>query len=124
MTSTHDEVSTSIILKTDRIGRTHYSEQYKSDALEAYDRSSLSGPVFAKQCGIKYPTFASWVSKRQKASASPVSSGQPNAFILAELSEDFSNGDALEIQLPGGATVRVSSTHHVNLLAQLLKTLA
>ena len=65
MTSMQEESTTSIV-KSDRLGRTHYSADYKDQVLDAFATSSLSGPIFAKQCGIKYPTFASWVAKQKR----------------------------------------------------------
>ena len=123
MASMHDEVSTSII-KSDRIGRAHYSSQYKQEVLTAFEQSSLSGPAFAKQCGIKYPTFASWISKSRKPKTTTDCAEHHQAFIVAELSEDLSTSQALEVKLPGGALVRATSSHHVRLLAELLKSLA
>jgi hypothetical protein len=35
------------------------SELHKQEVISAFESSSLSGPAFARQCGIKYPTFAS-----------------------------------------------------------------
>ncbi len=43
-----DEVSTSII-KADRLGRAHYSADYKAQVLDAFETSSLSGAAFARQ---------------------------------------------------------------------------
>ena len=123
MASMHDEVSTSII-KSDRIGRAHYSDQYKREVLTAFEQSSLSGPIFAKQCGIKYPTFASWIFKSRKTRTTADPAQHHQAFIVAELGEDLSASQALEVKLPGGALVRASSTHHVRLLAELLRSLA
>ena len=123
MASMHDEVSTSII-KSDRIGRTHYSDQYKQEVLTAFEQSSLSGPAFANYCGIKYPTFASWVSKSRKTKTPADPTEHHQTFIMAELGEDLSTSQALEVTLPGGALARVSSSHHVRLLAELLKSLA
>ena len=60
MASTSDSTS---IIKSDRIGRTRYSAEYEAEVVAAFDGSGLSGPAFAKQCGIKYPTFAAWVAK-------------------------------------------------------------
>jgi hypothetical protein len=54
-------------IKSDRIGRTRYRPQYKAEVLAAYKTSGLSGPAFARECGIKYPTFASWVAKDRKS---------------------------------------------------------
>lgn len=65
MTSMQEEATTSIV-KSDRMGRTHYSADYKDKVLAVFATSSLSGPIFTKQCGIKYPTFASWVAKRKR----------------------------------------------------------
>ena len=50
-------LSTSII-KADRSGRSRYSQDYREEVLAAFDKSSLSGMDFARQCDIKYPTFA------------------------------------------------------------------
>ena len=110
MSSITDQ-ATGPIIKSDRTGRTRYTTQYKRDVLAAFVSSSLSAPVFAKQCGIKYPTFAAWIaaSKRPERISS---SGQP-AFLIA-----------LEVHLPGGAVARVSSSAQVRLLAELLRHLA
>ena len=45
------------IIKTDRIGRSHYRDDFKAEVLAAFEESSVSGQAFAEQCGVKYPTF-------------------------------------------------------------------
>ena len=123
MATMQEEEVTSIV-KADRIGRTRYTDQYKAEVLEAYGASSMSGPAFARQCGIKYPTFAAWVAKvrrqdRPQASAQPVS-----PFIIAEIGEAGRVGDeVLEVRLPGGASALARSSRQVVLLAELLKAL-
>lgn len=115
------EPTTGTIVKSDRIGRTRYAAQYKQDVLAAYESSSLSGPDFAKQCGIKYPTFAAWIGARKRSGRQPARNAP--AFLVAEVSE--TSGDAaLEIHLPGGAIARASSSDQVRLLAELLRHLA
>ena len=52
MTSMQEEAVTSIV-KSDRVGRTRYTAEYKSEVVAAFEPSSLSGPAFARQCGIK-----------------------------------------------------------------------
>ena len=42
----YHEESTSII-KSDRLGRAHYPDQYKQEVLAAFAESSLSGPALA-----------------------------------------------------------------------------
>ena len=121
MASTQEEVSTSII-KADRLGRTHYSNEYKTEVLEAFQASSLSGPAFARQCGIKYSTFASWVGKRKRELA-PVKQGDTtSAFVVAAVRE-IPSRPTLEVALPGGATARISSSSELPLLAALIKSL-
>jgi hypothetical protein len=46
------------IIKSDHIGRTRYTRQYKQEVLSAFKSSSLGAPVIAAQCGINDPTFA------------------------------------------------------------------
>ena len=120
MSSITDQASGPII-KSDHTGRTRYTAQYKRDVLAAYQSSTLSAPDFARQCGVKYPTFAAWVaaSKYPERISSP---GQP-AFLVAELAVP-TDGTAFEVHLPGGAVARVSSSDQVRLLAELLRHLA
>jgi len=87
MATMHDEVSTSII-KSDRIGRTRYRAQYKAEVLAAFEASGLSGPAFARECGVKYPTFASWVAKARKSKATLEEAKSSTPFLIAEIDED------------------------------------
>jgi len=70
MASTSESTS---IIKSDRIGRTRYSSQYKAEVVAAYEQSGMSGQAFAEQCGVKHPTFAAWVAKSRKQSSEAVS---------------------------------------------------
>ena len=124
-TSTTDDLPTTLI-KSDRSGRPRYTQQYKSEVLAAYDASGMSGPAFAEHCGLKYPTFASWVAKQRrekngKPESEPVQSG---SFILAEFGTDAEPGGQLHVELPGGATAKLSSPAQASLLAALIKALA
>jgi hypothetical protein len=113
------------IVKADRLGRTHYSAEYKAEVLRAFEASSLSGAAFSKQCGIKYPTFASWVTKRKRARA-PQNQGKDHpapAFVVAELSRGVPTSH-LEVYLPGGAVAKITEPADIDLLAALIKALA
>ena len=111
------------IIKSDRIGRTRYSAQYKTEVLAAYQRSGMSGPAFAKQCGIKYPTFAAWVAKGRQRDEPGVGKIADQRFLLAEFAGSTSD-TGLKVELPGGAVVHVSTPAQVQLLGELLKALA
>ena len=60
------EQAPGIIIKSDHSGRTRYTAQYKQEVVAAFESSSLSAPVFARQCGIKYPTFTAWIAARKR----------------------------------------------------------
>lgn len=127
MANTNDllPAESAAIIRTGADGRQRYDESYKHRVLEAFDRSGMSGKAFAAQCGVKYPTFASWLAKRRGGPAGDA--GQPAggpAFLLAEFGETPSGGDTLEITLPGGAVARATTTSQVRLLADLVKALA
>ncbi len=125
MLSTNDDLPATII-KSDRTGRPHYTQQYKDEVLAAYDASGMSGPAFAEHCGLKYSTFAGWVSKRRREedqNSTPGGNPTNQQFVLA----DFGIGPAsseLRIELPGGASARLSDADQAGLLAALIKALA
>jgi hypothetical protein len=77
------EPSTCSIVKSDRIGRTRYTRQYKQQVLAAFESSSLSAPSFAAHCGIKYPTFAAWTTAAKRSTHNRV--GDSATFLIAEV---------------------------------------
>jgi hypothetical protein len=117
------ETSTSII-KSDRAGRTRYSQAYKDEVVAAYQQSGMSAAAFATHCGVKYPTLASWVAKA-KASACGNSGADDGGqhFILAEIGCGGTDVP-LKLELPCGAVVHLSSSRQLGLLADLLKALS
>jgi len=118
---TNSDPSTGIIIKSDRSGRARYTDEFKQEVLAAYESSSLSGPDFARQCGIKYPTLAAWVAARRRG-RQPAAAMTGPTFLVAEVASS-SEPAALEIRLPGGAVARVSDAAQVRLLAVLLQQL-
>lgn len=120
---TNSDPSTGIIVKSDRSGRVRYSGEFKREVLAAYESSGLSGPDFARQCGIKYPTLAAWVAARKRAGSASAGKSGPT-FLVAEVASRATDPSALEIRLPGGAVARVSDAAQVRLLAALLQQLS
>jgi hypothetical protein len=89
----------------------------------AYQQSGMSADAFEHHCGIKYPTFASWVAKaRQPGGRCAAGEEEGQCFILAEIG---SNGPdlPLKLELPGGIIIHVTSSQQLGLLADLLKAL-
>ena len=116
------EQATGIIVKSDHSGRTRYTAQYKQEVIAAFESSSLSAPAFARQCGIKYPTFAAWIAARKRSESEPVREARPT-FLVAEVAAG-TGGPGLEVRLPGGAVVRAADDEQIRLLATLLRQLA
>ena len=119
---TNIDQAAGVIVKSDQTGRTRYTPEYKREVLAAFESSSLSAPVFARQCGIKYPTLAAWIGARKRGDQN-ASRGNTPAFLFAEVASS-ANGPALEVQLSGGSVVRASDTEQIRLLAALLRHLA
>lgn len=116
------EQPASTIVKSDHTRRTRYTAQYKQEVVAAFESSSLSAPAFARQCGIKYPTFAAWLAARKRCESTP-SRHHPPAFLVAELAAETATS-ALEVRLPGGAVARAMDAEQIRLLAALLRQLA
>jgi len=121
MASTHNDTPATII-KSDRTGRRRYTQEYKNEVLAAYESSGMSGPAFAAHCGLKYPTFASWVSKRRRDEGADGLPKDAQKFVLAEFAA-AGETEGITIELPGGASARLGDSGQVELLAALIKAL-
>lgn len=106
--------------------------------LDEFERSGLSGMKFAALVGVKYPTFAYWLSRRRKAQVPGSSDSAGVAGRQAELSRaekpvrlfeaitEVSKtgfGGGLRIELPGGANLVVGSPGQLPLAVELLQML-
>ena len=121
MASTDDETPATII-KSDRTGRRRYTQDYKNEVLSAYESSGMSGPAFAEHCGLKYPTFASWVSKRRREKTGDKVPESNQQFVLAEFGAS-SDPEGIAIELPGGAGARLADASQIALLAAPIRAL-
>lgn len=122
-----EEAETSII-KSDRVGRTQYSQEYKDRIVAAYEQSGMSGAAFAEQCGVKYPTFASWNTKARKKhdqqgeSRTSVQATTNPTFLVAEVPARTETA-ALSIEFAGGAVLKITDPSQLPLAKALLKSL-
>ena len=118
-TLTEDESQLTPI-KTDEAGRLRLSDEHKAALLDTFESSGLSGIQFAKQHGLRYPTFISWVRKRKELSKVTPSS----AFLEVDLSGiSNSTKTPLMISLGNGVSMELSESSQVSLAVELLKTL-
>jgi len=63
---TNIDQAAGVIVESGQTGRTRYTPEHKCEVLATFESSSLSVPVFARQCGIKYPTLAAWIRVRKR----------------------------------------------------------
>jgi len=121
--------TTAEIIKADARGRMRYTAEFRQEVLEAFERSGMSAAGFARQCGVKYQTFAGWVkrhrkTRKQAAETVPVQPGGAAKFLLAEIGEAESVANGLSVRLAGGAVASVSSHAELPLLVELIRALA
>ena len=124
MTATHDE-----IIKSDRRGRLRYTQEQRDALVSACQASGLSTPRFAAIHGVKYQTLAAWIHRRNRE-AKPARPCLPQSapFMLVPVEREgpASSGvsSLMEVNLPGGATLRVTAPGHIPLAAALIRELA
>ena len=144
-----NEAEATKILKRDTLGRVTLTGEQREHLLDEFERSGLKGVPFARLAGVNYPTFASWIQKRRRARGdyARVSRRQASAggepprslsWVEAVLASPQSaapgtgtgtgtgNGNgaaALQLNLPGGAHLTITTPQQAALAAQLLKAL-
>ena len=116
------------IMKIDRRGRLRYTPEQKNTMVDAYLASGLSAPRFASLHGVNYQTLVSWIKKAKSQGAADT----PRPFhpallslIPAEIehSPAVDVGRAMEVLLPGGAKLVISSPGQVDLAVTLIHAL-
>ena len=116
------------IMKTDRRGRLRYTPEQKKTMVDAYLASGLSAPRFASHHGVPYQTLVSWIRKGKMARhADKPRSLHPVLLSLVPAEIDHSTttgaGRAMEVLLPGGAKLLISSPGQVDLAVALIREL-
>lgn len=116
------------ILKTDRQGRLRYTPEQKKIMVDAYRASGLSAPRFAAHHGINYQTLVTWIRKDKQSSTSTTPNSSPSGFLslvpaLIEVSGNAPADAAMEISLPGGARLSLTSANQVALAVVLIRQL-
>jgi transposase-like protein len=116
------------IMKTDRRGRLRYTSEQKKTMVDAYRASGLSAPRFAAHHGVNYQTLVSWIKKDKQSSASTTPDSSPSGFfsLIPAVIEGGVNpvaDGAMEISLPGGARLSITSANHVALAVALIRQL-
>jgi transposase len=107
------------------------SGQRRKELVDQFEQSKLSGQKFAKLTGLKYSTFAAWVSKRRKErdAISPALPGHGKSASVEWLETVITEaqnaapvaGSALVVRLPSGAAIEVANAAQAGVAAALLR---
>ncbi len=118
------------ILKTDSRGRVKTPPERREKLLEEFERSGLSGAKFAALVGIKYQTFAAWVTRRRKERRlpqAPTTRAKPVQWLEAVVREANAPASAvatpLRVRLSTGAWIELSDFNQVSLAAALVRAM-
>ena len=114
--------------KRDSKGRRITPKARRQELLAAYEQSGLTQAAFARREGVKYQTFATWVSegRRHAAAVGLSKSVVPVRFAEVNLpppkpSELSANAGALSVTLPDGLVVRGAEAAAVAALVKALR---
>lgn len=131
MTSTTDSDEPELLLKTDRLGRVRMPREKREQILDRFESSGMSGQAFARQIGVKYTTFASWVQKRRgsrgqyaNGDCKPVKAPLTLVEAVVQSEEDPPAPQAsLELETVTGLKLRLNASAEIPAAVQLLKAL-
>lgn len=130
MTSMEDSIEAPAVLKTEQKGRVRTPAHRREAIVDEFERSGMSGLAFAKQYGIKYPTLASWVQRRQRERTGSEQKrskreGSPLRFLEATIASAESPplDGWIELESPEGFKVRLQHRGQIALAVECLKTL-
>ena len=102
-----------IVTKRDERGRRLTRAAERATLVQAYEESGLTQKAFAKQEGVKYPTFVSWVQEYRRRRPGP-------KVGFAELTLPRAVAP-IEVQLADGIIIRGSNVEEVAQLLQLIR---
>lgn len=123
---------TTTILKTDVLGRVKIGRDHREALLDAFEQGGASGKAFARDHGVNYQTFASWIQKRRRERGLyPAMKRLPSApmkLTLAEVEVPSTTpspaaGSPIEIALPGGLVIRAGEGASLSSVVELVKAL-
>jgi|SRR5438270_6728948 len=130
MTSTSDSDCSSVSaadlrpklpVTLDTKGRVRTSKEQRRIILGEFEGSGLSATQFAQRSGLKYSTFAGWLSRYRRRKRPGLKSA---VRLLEAIVGPAPLSSALEVQLPGGARLEIREASQVALVAALVRALA
>ena len=117
--------STNELLPMDTKGRVRVSVERREMLLQEFDGCGVSAAAFAKGAGVNYQTFMYWLKRRRESGGAQSGSRVSAAWVEATVDARVAgSGEALRIELPGGACALVAGERQAQMAAALLHALA
>jgi transposase-like protein len=104
----------------DSKGRVRTSREQRRVILAEFERSGLSAAQFARQTGLKYPTFATWVQQYRRTKRPKP---KPPLRLLEAVVAPPPVETILLVHLPGGARVELRDGRQLPLVVALVRAL-
>ena len=106
-------------------GRLRFDPVQREALLDAFDRSGTSAMAFARDHGVKYPTFIARLNKRKARREDQDTSPDRPAFAEVVLGGTLFQSPAvpLRVVLPCGAAIEMSHRTALPLAVELLASL-
>jgi hypothetical protein len=117
-TATMELVETGV--KRDRVGRKITPASRREELVGAWQHSGLTQAEFARQEGVRYPTFASWVQQQRAAKRTPPSAVAKVRFAEVQLPATVGM-PPVEVRLADGTLVRGASVREVLAVVRALR---
>jgi transposase-like protein len=115
--------SAATIVRTGTDGRLRYDPQQREALLDAFTSSGQSALAFARQHGVNYQTFISWLRKRRECGAPLPPDTSAFAEVLLDRADQPAASSELRLTLPCGTSVDVPSRAALPLVLELLQAL-
>lgn len=121
--------TTSIILKTDQLGRVRTPPDRREALLAEFARSGLPATKFAALAGVRYQTFATWVQRSRRGKKVRRSLRRSKVRLVEAMVparceiHATSSACALSVHLASGVRLEIAHESQARLAAALLKAL-
>jgi hypothetical protein len=113
------------VIRAGSDGRLRFDPAHREALLDAFERGGTSAMAFARDHGVKYPTFIAWLNKRRARREETAGAVDRPAFaeVLLESSARLSTSAPLRVLLPCGSIVEIGHRAALPLAVELLASL-
>ena len=123
--SSAPDPSAAPVIRAGSDGRLRFDPAHREALLDAFERGGTSAMAFARDHGVKYPTFIAWLNKRRARREETAGAADRPSFaeVLLETSARPSTAAPLRVVLPCGSAIEIGHRAALPLAVELLASL-